>query len=1268
MLSKNLILQFEFDENRIQLKQEDIQKDIKEAIEHYSKEQSITFIPDTFAFIGSIESKGYVSLFVENENTKEDLIKIIGERVEWMDSKSLKEQNQKISWRCIEVDEHSDAPDDLSIEHINTWNEHRMMKIFKSNNQLDDDIDYMKRVEGLSFLPQHAIIYGISCKNCCRHVKERLEKIGGRDIHIVHLKDVPESIQKTYIKEKTYKFVQVSWQQPIEKPLRPDELKECIERDSRNKIVSSHCPSMDTTMIHFFIKGISCKNCIKRIKQLLNEQFGLNNTHELIEFQLNLDGHGRMILQSDLLLSEIKTIMKQTINSDRYQIHFENPPLLPLKDRPEPDTTVTPPTAPEEAPLYSDIESEGMVIEPYTETFKASYIIRNMTCASCVSKIENSIRSKSGVTSFNVNLVSQKGVLQFTSLLEGGSSSVCEMIDSMGYPCTLLSSTQHEQDDITKVSFLSTDTHLDIEYVNEQLATLSMASTASAEFVEMMHESVKKQKLLKISVDYASDTKLRLLYDELLELLELSDLELVNEEAMALKQSLLRRQEIYYYKWAFLVSLALTLPAMFLGAILGNIPVVKDYVNYPIGSVHMLTPKTIILFLLVTPVQMGCGLPFYKQAFKSLSHLTPDMNVLITIAAWTAYLQAIICVIYGVIVPHFKVPNYMETSAALITFLLLGRYLENKAKSKTSTVLIQLMNMAPEHAQLDVENDDNPRLIPTYLLDKDDVVIVRTGDKVPSDGIIIEGQADINEAMLTGESVPVSKTLGANVIGGTLVEDGFIRVRITAVGSESVLSKIGSLVEQAQNDKPKIAALADQISRYFVPCIIVIASLVFILWAILGYTVIPSNCTGHEGMVGNASCWFPQGLNGITLALLFGTSTVVIACPCALGLATPLAVMVGTGIGASHGILIKSGSILEVAQSATAICFDKTGTLTKGELDVVRVHESTTDLLDVYSLLHKIEKMSNHPIARACVSYIEEHHDVQDVPEVHTYKNISGRGVTCIFKDQQVLVGNASLLFDHNVSPLDSVSKDSPNTLVYVSVDGVCKLCLELKDTVKEDALALVSTLQEKFNLDVHMLTGDHAPVALAIGEELGIPKECIHASLTPADKAEEIQRIRSNSLPSSSFFQKLFCRSVKRHVVLYVGDGINDSPALASADVGLAVAEGTEIAMESADIVLMRDNLEGILLAIDLSRATYRRVLSNLIWAFGYNLIAVPLAGGLLFPFFHFVFPAWIAGVAMVISSISVTLNSIFLRVFYRPPSFHRPSSSPIESYSSLN
>jgi Cu+-exporting ATPase len=646
-----------------------------------------------------------------------------------------------------------------------------------------------------------------------------------------------------------------------------------------------------------------------------------------------------------------------------------------------------------------------------------------------------------------------------------------------------------------------------------------------------------------------------------------------------------------------MVSIALAIPVMVIPFFVGHVAALPW-----------------VLLALTAPIWGYVGWDFHRAALKAVRHGSTTMDVLVSLGSTAALGLSIL----GTAAPMLDGGLlFYDTAALIITLIYLGKYLEMRARRQASNAIKKLAQLRPETAQ--VVRGGRELSLPVRQVVVGDEIIVRPGERIPVDGVVLSGSSSVDEAMITGESLPVEKTEGAALVGGTVNQTGLLRMRATRVGAQTVLAGIIRLVEQAQGSKAPIQRLADQVSAIFVPAVIGIAVLTFLVWWLAG-----------------AVFWVQ--------ALITGIAVLVVACPCALGLATPIAIMVGAGRGAERGILIKGGESLERIHKVNAILLDKTGTMTRGQpaltqiilanaVDAAPGADHTPGALTEDELLRlaaSAERGSEHPLARAILAAAETHG--LSIPDPTAFTAIAGQGLLATVEGHAVLIGNRALLAGHQIAaePLEAAREaieQAGQTALLVAVDGRPAGALGVADTVKEESARAVAQLQA-YGMRVWMLTGDSARTARAIAREVGIAPEQVLAEVQPAEKAAQVERLRKDG-----------------YVVAFVGDGINDAPALASADVGIALGTGTDVAMEAADITLVKGNLLSVAAALRLSKATLRVIKQNLAWAFGYNILLIPLA---------IVSPAipWLgenapmfAAAAMACSSVTVVLNALRLR-----------------------
>ena len=660
-----------------------------------------------------------------------------------------------------------------------------------------------------------------------------------------------------------------------------------------------------------------------------------------------------------------------------------------------------------------------------------------------------------------------------------------------------------------------------------------------------------------------------------------------------MKQFLAPEVEIKRLKISIVIGAILTIPILVLTYITLLPMVINNYV----------------LLILDTPIQFIFGWQFYRGTYDAIRNRMGNMDSLIALGTSAAWLYSIFVTLFP---PYFRFSGvYFDTAAVIITLVLTGRYLEHVSKGRASEAVRRLMDLQPRLAHV-VRNNEEIE-IPIEQIEVGDIFIIRPGEKIPVDGTVVAGRSSVDQSMITGESIPVEKNLGDEVVGATMNKTGMLKAQATKVGQDTTLAQIVRLVEEAQIGRAPIQKLADRVAAYFVPTVIVIA-------------------------LGSALLWYFLGGIGLQFSLLVFVSVTVIACPCALGIATPAALLVGTSKGAQNGILIKGGENLEIAQNVTSILFDKTGTLTLGKPSITDVMEvSSYDANTLLTFAASVEKGSEHPLAEA----IEREAVSRSLKllEPVGFEAIPGKGVKAEIQETKILLGNRMLMTEQNVDLTqveDDVNKfeEEGKTVMFLSINGTLAGVICASDTLKEHAIETIAELKQ-MGIEVMMLTGDNERTAKAIARKLGIEK--VFSEVLPQQKEAIIETLQKEN-----------------KVVAMVGDGINDAPALAKANVGIAIGSGTDVAKETGGIVLIKDDLRDVVTALRLSKKTMGKIKQNLFWAFGYNTILIPIAAGALVPFFgiqiYDVLPFLAAG-AMAFSSVTVVVNSLLLERF--KPSF---------------
>lgn len=819
---------------------------------------------------------------------------------------------------------------------------------------------------------------------------------------------------------------------------------------------------------------------------------------------------------------------------------------------------------------------------------KKNYQLGGVTCQVCVNKIERKVGKLEGVEEAVVNLSNGKLTIEYDENLLN-SEKIKEVVKKLGYEIEEINDFKEVEIDITGITC-----QVCVNKIERKVGKL---------------EGVKE-----IAVNLAN-SRGKILYDsEKIKLSEILEVikklgyegkkhEDIEEDSKVIESEKKLKQEFLEFKLAIFFSAIVFYISM--GTMVG-LPV-PNIISPEINPFNF----ALIQLILAIPV-IYIGRRFYKVGIKQLIMRSPSMDSLIATGTGSAILYSL----YGTYKIysgdfHYVHSLYYESGVVILALILLGKYLENVSKGKTSEAIKKLMNLKSKKATL--VRDGKFVQVDIEEVELDEIVLVKPGESIPVDGVVVEGQSSVDESMLTGESIPVEKNIGDKVFGASINKNGVIQVKAQAIGKDTVISKIIKLVENAQGSKAPIAKIADKVSGYFVPTVMLIATVAGITWYYLGSRGIVKI---HEA---------PS-----IFALTIFVAVMVIACPCSLGLATPTAIMVGTGRGAELGILIKSGEALEKAHKIDTIVFDKTGTLTIGKPKVTDIMSfSNIDEDEILRVAGALEEYSEHPLGEAIVEAGKERK--LQFPKVEKFESITGKGVTGVIDGKKVYIGNIKLMRDFSIDIINENILEKlayqGKTPMYIAIEDSLIGVIAVADILKPEAIETIKELKNR-GYHVGMITGDNKLTAQAIGKEAGI--DIIFAEVTPEEKYLKVKELQEQG----------------RNVAM-VGDGINDSPALVQANIGIAIGGGTDIAMESADIVLMKRDLKDVLVAMELSHAVIKNIKENLFWAFIYNTVGIPVAAGVLYPLTGHLLNPMIAGAAMAMSSVSVVTNALRLKKF---------------------
>lgn len=805
------------------------------------------------------------------------------------------------------------------------------------------------------------------------------------------------------------------------------------------------------------------------------------------------------------------------------------------------------------------------------------YDVSNMTCASCASTIQDTFNAHEGVSKVVVNLAENVVKLEFDET-KFSEAEVLAKFSEIGYNATEESTFQE-----LKVGIEGMTCAACVASVEKAISTLDGVEHVS---VNLSTEQA--------SIRYnPNELQMQKIFDAVSEA-GYKVLDISEEDAFSIRQAR-KETERKQMKLRVILSILFTVPIFYIS--------MEHLFGWPLPtflSPHLFPVRfALIQFALTMPVVI-LGFHFYINGFKRLFKRDPNMDSLVALGTGAAFIYGIYATIQILLGNTSYVHDlYFESAAVILALVMLGKYLEHNSKGKTNQAIRSLMDLSPKFARVVRNGEEVEVLLKEVQIDE--IVRVKPGEKIPVDGVVLKGNSAVDESLLTGESIPVEKKEGSFVIGGSINKNGFLEMKATRIGKDTTLANIIRLVEDAQESKAPIAKLADLIAKHFVPVVLVIGLVAFISW------------------------WIASG--DVIFALKILITVLVIACPCALGLATPTAIMVGTGKAAEHHILFKGGEALEILHKVNTVVFDKTGTITYGKPTVTTVISKTETEEDLLRLAASSEQSSEHPLADAIVTYAKD--QGIDLLEVKEFMSYPGKGIKTTIKDKEIYIGNQKLLESFHINndlekEANKLAEDG-QTPMYVAIDQVLQGIIAVSDPVKESSKDAISLLLEN-GIDVVMLTGDNKRTATAIANQVGISH--VYSDVLPEQKNQVVEDLQKEG-----------------RVVAMVGDGVNDAIALAKSDVGIAIGSGTDVAIESADVVLMKDDLADVNKAIVFSKQTIRNIKQNLFWAFLYNVLGIPVAAGVLYIFGGPLLSPMLAGAAMAFSSVSVVTNALRLK-----------------------